>query len=452
MVIDLFLYLLLIQSCHYTRSLPGIVETIAGGGSSHKGKDSDCNDFERSKDGVRFDARFNYPWGIAYDYNNNAVYVGDCGCFESEHRTDLIRKIDLRTSLVTTIAGSTQGYKDGFGTDTHFQHIAGITLDPEMDMLYIADSGNNRIRVLYLSNYKVDTVAGLSSKGLVDQSTLSSHFNNPQSIAIHRNDRSERLLYIADTDNHAIRVIHLNSDHTGDVKTIAGGTKGFKDGIRLKARFFYPTQIDIDGLGEYLYISDHYNHAIRRLEITTGKVTTLTSQGFQTHLDEKSPHIPITIHYPEGIAYDPDYKLLYVCEFQTHVVQVLSLEGLVKPLAGSGFKGKKDGFGQNAKFYHPSGLTYDRRKKMLYVGDQYNHIIRSVSGVGSKKKHLKIPKKSNNKRQVSNQTQNSSISSSQSLLIAGGFFLVMFGAIFVRPLFRLIFKFSNNEQQSVFSW
>ena len=41
---------------------------------------------------------------------------------------------------VTTVAGSTQGYKDGFGTDAHFQHVAGILLDPDLEMLYIADS------------------------------------------------------------------------------------------------------------------------------------------------------------------------------------------------------------------------------------------------------------------------------------------------------------------------
>lgn len=58
--------------------LKGIVETVAGGGLPHKGKDSDCNDYERSKDGIGSEARFNYPWGIAYDHHNNHVYVADC--------------------------------------------------------------------------------------------------------------------------------------------------------------------------------------------------------------------------------------------------------------------------------------------------------------------------------------------------------------------------------------
>ena len=51
---------------------------------------------------------------------------------------------------VTTVAGSTQGYKDGYGTDAHFQHVAGILLDPDLQMLYIADS----VRFHYFLRFK----------------------------------------------------------------------------------------------------------------------------------------------------------------------------------------------------------------------------------------------------------------------------------------------------------
>ncbi|XP_066933163.1 NHL repeat-containing protein 2-like [Clytia hemisphaerica] len=447
----MLLIILSLIGLSFVQGLPGIVETVAGGGPSHKGKDSECNNFERSKDGVGSQARFNYPWGIAYDIHNNQVYVADCGCMDSEHRTDLIRRIDLKTHQVTTVAGSTQGFRDGFGHEAHFQHIAGILLDPELEMLYIADSGNNRIRVMYLSNYKVDTIAGLSSKGFVDQSVLSSHFNNPQSLALMRDKDSKRALFVSDTDNHAIRVIHLESDNTGDVKTIAGGNKGFKDGYKLNARFYFPTQITIDSLGQYVYISDHYNHAIRRLEISSGLVTTLTSEGFQIRLDKGAPSPatptgrPVTIHYPEGIIYDPDYEALYVCEFQTHVIQVVNLKGFVKPLAGSGFQGRKDGVGQTAKFYHPSGMTFDRKSRRLFVSDQYNHLVRSISALGSKKKFLRVAKKA--EQMITNKGSiNTSSSSTQTMYIAGGFLLVMFGAVVIRPLFRLVYKLVNSEQ------
>ncbi|XP_047130370.1 NHL repeat-containing protein 2 isoform X1 [Hydra vulgaris] len=373
----------------YVSSLPGIVKTLAGGGEPHKGKKSDCNDKEDSKDGIGTEARFNYPWGVAYDHNKHAVYVADCGCLDSVHRTDKIRKIDIKTGTVTTIAGSTQGFSDGFGKDAHFMHVAGITLDPILELLYIADSGNHRIRILYLSNNRVDTVAGLPSPGFVDQSTVSSQFNNPQSVAIIRTDDFKRRLYVADTDNHAIRVIHLETDFSGEVKTLAGGTRGFKDGYKLDARFYHPTDIVVDGTAEYMYVADHFNHAIRRIELKTGYVTTLSSQGFGAEIGLNNQPVNLIIHYPEGLVYDPDYNLLYVCEFENHNIRVVSMQGLVKTLAGE-FKGKKDGVGRTARFYYPSGLAFDRKNRMLYVSDQYNHLVRTVTAIGSNVEYSNI--------------------------------------------------------------
>lgn len=58
--------------------LIGIVETIAGGGRPHKGKKTQCNNIENSKDGFYDEARFNYPWGIAYNPHDHSIYVADC--------------------------------------------------------------------------------------------------------------------------------------------------------------------------------------------------------------------------------------------------------------------------------------------------------------------------------------------------------------------------------------
>ena len=58
--------------------LIGIVETIAGGGRPHRGKKTQCNNLENSKDGYYDEARFNYPWGIAYNPHDHSIYVADC--------------------------------------------------------------------------------------------------------------------------------------------------------------------------------------------------------------------------------------------------------------------------------------------------------------------------------------------------------------------------------------
>jgi len=438
-------FFLLFQQLKSGSALPGIVETIAGGGKVHHGKKNVCNDIENSKDGIGEDARFNYPWGIAYNFHKDVVYVADCGCVDSEHRTDLIREIDLRTREVKTIAGSTQGFSNGYGKDAHFKHIAGISLDPELSLLYIADSGNHRIRVLYIANNKVETVAGLPIAGFVDSAVETSQFNNPQSVAVHRNDNGQRLLYVADTDNHAIRVIYLDSDNSGDVKTVAGGkAKGFKDGRHTEAAFNFPTEIVIDGVGRYMYVADLYNHAIRRIEISSGIVMTLSESGFASGMTKYA-----TFHYPEGLVYDPDFQLLYVCEFENHDIRVVTMEGTVKTLAGA-LKGKQDGVGKLAKFFHPSGLAFNRKHRMLYVADQYNHLIRSVSAIGSDKiykpdslkKFRKIYK--NKPRRTLNQWI---------FIVAIGSAILFFIGLVVRPCYKKGFAlYHGDTSQTVFRY
>lgn len=424
-------------------AIPGIVETLAGGGPPHKGKVGQCIDKDAVKDGIGDEARFNYPWGIAFDHFQNTVYVADCGCTNSEHPTDRIRKIDLATQEVRTVAGSTQGFADGFGPYAHFKHIKGLTIDPDLEMLYIADSGNHRIRLMYLANNKVITIAGLPSPGFVDQSTISSQFNNPQSLAVYRSPNGERLLYVADTDNHAIRVIHLQSDETGYVKTIAGGTKGFKDGTKLSARFYYPSDIVVDGIGQYMYVTDHFNHAIRRIELESGMVTTLAGNGFvsETGLDNRPKSV--TFHYPDGLVYDPDYRMLYVCEFNNHDVLAITMEGLVKTLAGEK-KGRKDGVGRVARFNHPSGLTFDRKTRTLYMADQYNHLVRSISSFGSDKKY--DPDVMKRKRLKKLKDANKDDSPFMNLYVYGIIVAVIFFLLLIaKPCFRLCFKLNNND-------
>ena len=429
-------------------AVPGIVETVAGGGKPHEGKPDECNDINNSRDGVGEQARFNYPWGIAYDHFQNYVYVADCGCIESEHPTDKIRRIDLKTQEVKTIAGSTQGFSDGFGPNAHFKHVAGITIDPELEMLYIADSGNHRIRLMYLANARVVTIAGLPAAGFVDQTTISSQFNNPQSIALHRTGDGERILYIADTDNHAIRVIHLRTDDTGDVKTLAGGVKGFKDGVKLDAQFYHPAEIVIDGVGKYMYIADHFNHAIRRLELETGQVTTLSQGGYSSDLGPDSKPKHLVFHFPEGLVYDPDYGILYVTEFNNHDILAVLDGGSVKTLAGK-TKGKKGGVGVVARFNHPSGLSFDRKTRTLFVADQYNHLLRTVSAFGSTKKYLPKKKTSSTHRGVGGGAGGGGITQKglyMNVYVYGIAVLVLVLLVFlIKPVLRYFFKVSGAK-------
>ena len=429
---------LLLHALQLAAGVPGIVETIAGGGLSHKGKIDQCNDINNSKDGTGEDARFNYPWGIAHDPLQNVLYVADVGCIDTEHSTDKIRKIDLKTQEVVTIAGSTQGFADGFGLYAHFKHIAGIIIDPQAEVLYVADSGNHRIRVVHLANNKVSTIAGLPRAGFVDQGSVSAQFNNPQDMALYRNHKGKRVLYIADSGNHAIRVMYMEDDDVGDVKTLVGGVKGFKDGEKLNAQFYHPVSIVLDADGAYLYVADNYNHAIRRVETKTGVVTTLTNDGY-IHKPDDVNHI--LLHFPEGLVYDSDFNILYACEFNNHDILAVVDGGSVKTLAGR-LKGKRDGVGRAARLNHPSRLTFDKKSRLLYVTDQYNHLIRSVSAFGSTKTYV-AKKKSRKKLKASALTPYNHL-----YVYAAVVVVVLAIALLARPCFRCLFKVNNGHTQT----
>ena len=89
------------------------------------------------------------------------------------------------------------------------------------------------------------------------------------------------------------------------------------------------------------------------------------------------------LHYPEGIVYDHDNDVIYFAEFLNNCVRMITLaDNKVRMLAGGGM-GTRDAVGKDAQFYHPTSLDFDSVRKVLYVTDQYNHRIRTVTTLGN---------------------------------------------------------------------
>src|SRR5262249_10503184 len=122
---------------------------------------------------------------------------------------------------VKTIAGGsgTPGYVDGNGPDARFKKLSGIAVGPD-DTIYIADAGNQRIRMVRPSTgnaptvWTVSTLAGNGTAGFADGAGTAAMFNNPQGIAVGANG----VVYVADTANNRIRRIATD----GSVTTWAG--------------------------------------------------------------------------------------------------------------------------------------------------------------------------------------------------------------------------------------
>lgn len=213
----------------------GAVTTIAGNGT------------RGSTNGIGTEASFNSPQGIALDDSGN-LYVADAG-------SEMIRKI-TPAGVVTTLAGNGSiGPTDGIGTAARFNNPYGVAVDASGNV-YVADLQNNKIRKISSSGV-VTTLAGNGNAGSDDGIAATATFRNPQGVAV---DRAGNL-FIADGGNNKIRVI----SPAGFVATVAGnGTSGRTDGIGSAASFDEPYGVAVDNAGN-VYVSDSRGNAIRKI-------------------------------------------------------------------------------------------------------------------------------------------------------------------------------------------
>ncbi|MCZ8216782.1 MAG: IPT/TIG domain-containing protein, partial [Cyclobacteriaceae bacterium] len=205
----------------------GVVTTLAGSGSAI------------TNDGTGTSASFNGPMGIAVDGSGNV--------FVSEVYGNRIRKITT-AGVVTTLAGSSEGFADGTGTAAQFNRPTALAIDGAGN-LFVTDSENNRIRKITSAGV-VTTVAG-STEGFADGNTSAARFNSPDGIAL---DAANNI-YISDTGNSLMRKISSG----GIVSTVAG-TNNFADGSGLSI----PRGLTVDNSGN-IYLADTFNNRICKI-------------------------------------------------------------------------------------------------------------------------------------------------------------------------------------------
>jgi len=304
-------------------------------------------------------ALFNQPNGITTDGTN--LYVADT-------YNHIIRQIVISTQAVTTIAGSAGsiGSIDGAGSAARFNFPFAVTTDGTN--LFVADTANFTIRKVVISTGEVTTIAGSSGQsGSTDGTGSGARFNQPKGITTDGTN-----LYVADTANNTIRQIVIS---TRAVTTIAGsaGSIGSTDGTGSAASFNVPAEITTDGTN--LYVADTENFAIRKIVIGTGKVTTVAGSAGQSGSTDGTGSAA-RFNRPYGIT--TDGTGLYVTDTISNTVRKIVIgTGAVTTVAGSaGQSGSTDGTGSAARFNGPSGITTDGTN--LYVVDTNNFKIRQI--------------------------------------------------------------------------
>ena len=315
-------------------------------------------------DGPAGGAWFTVPRGVAADSSGN-IYVADRG-------SHTIRRINP-DGTVQTIAGlhNTPGSSDGAGSAARFEGPQGVALDTSGN-LYVADTANHTIRQITPEGV-VTTVAGRpGSWGSVDGTGTAARFNTPHDLTVD----TAGTIYVADTYGNVIRKIA-----PGSVVTTVAGSAGDRrnvDGIGSAARFYYPTAITADRMGN-LFVADRETHTIRKIS-PDGSVTTLAglagARGSNDGIGSDA-----RFSEPSGVAVDGE-GYIYVGDTRNNTIRKISSGGVVSTLAGvAGQKGATDGSGAAARFDWPHGLAA-AADGTVYIADSSNHLVRAVTPAG----------------------------------------------------------------------
>jgi len=271
------------------------------------------------------------------------------------------------------------GVCDGFGVSARFSNPSALAADGR-GQLFIADSLNHVIRkigpegqVTSLAGFAQDLDEdGIVEGGASDGVGPAARFNFPAGVAVD----VQGFVYVSDAWNHTIRRV----SPAGMVTTIAGqtGNHGHRDGPAAQALFDDPCGIAVDSIGN-LFVAERGAHIIRKISREGAVVTLAGLPGQSGTADGQSEHA--RFDSPGGVALDSAGNL-WVADTGNHTIRMVTQDGLVKTVAGvPGTFGHLDGEAGSALFSGPSGLGVDR-KGVVYVADTRNNAIRRLDPSG----------------------------------------------------------------------
>jgi sugar lactone lactonase YvrE len=245
-----------------------------------------------------------------------------------------------------------------------------ITADQATKRLFISDSGHNRIVIVDSANGKVLDVIGSGAEGAADGAFATASFHHPQGL-VYADDK----LYIADTENHKIRLADLK---TKTVSTIAGtgSQAAFRAGGGTALSTALNSPWDLVLIGKKLYIAMAGAHQLWCLDFSDGTVKPYAGNGRENIADGSFDDASLA--QPSGLT--TDGTKLYFADSEVSAVRSADLAagGKVATIIGKGLFdfGDVDGTPPKARLQHPLGVLWYNGK--LYVADSYNHKIKIV--------------------------------------------------------------------------
>jgi hypothetical protein len=270
-----------------------------------------------------------------------------------------------------TYGSGVPGFSDGPADRATFQQPQGMAWSGST--LYVADTENHAIRAIDLQSGLVTTLAGTGEQALQAGKGgpgESTALSSPWDVAL-----ANRLLYIAMAGTHQVWTLDL--DH-GTVAPFAGtGREGLLDGPKDEAWFAQSSGLTI--LDGHLYVADSEVSAVRDIDLLTGRVATLVGEDLFVFGDQDGEGDAVRLQHPLGITSRD--RTLYVADSYNNKVKRLDpVRRAVTSWLGSGVAGRADGHGHSAAFREPGGVCAGADG--LYIADTNNHRIAVADWTG----------------------------------------------------------------------
>jgi sugar lactone lactonase YvrE len=295
----------------------------------------------------------------------------------SDTNNSRIRRVDAQTSLISTIAGTgVSGYSGDRGpaTQANINQPGGLTMDGAGN-IFFADSGNDIIRRIDAVSGVITTIAGVPlTQGYSGDGSAAilANLSSPSGVAFD----AAGDLFIADTSNNVIRKVDST---TGKISTVAGtGVAGYNGDTILAtaAQLNSPLTVNV-GIDNSLYIADLSNNRVRK--VTSGVISTVAGTGNRNFAGDGGLATAADLDNPASVILDPAGDLYIADSGNNRVRKVYASTGIIETLAGTGneqFAGDV-GPANQAGLYAPYALFFDQSGN-LFLSDTLHNRIRRI--------------------------------------------------------------------------
>jgi sugar lactone lactonase YvrE len=338
----------------------GIITTIAGIGTGGIGDG-----------GPASAAQLSFPNGLAFDPQGN-LFIADTNNLR-------IRRIDGSTGIITTVAGSGTIGSIGDGgpaSSATLSNPADVALDASGN-LFLTEYESNRVRKVTAATRVISTVAGTGVAGFSGDGgpATAARLWTALTVKVDRNAN----LFIGDTFNSRIRKV---TSATGVISTVAGdGQVGYggDGGPATAAHLAYPVGMALDSSGN-LFFAEFINHTVRRVDAGTGVISTVAGTGIAGFSGDGGPASSARLDSPVGVAFSPTGQLFIADGYNNRIRRVDLSTGVITTVAGNGdFNFSGDGGPATAAALNtPTGIAIDAEGN-IFIADSSSR-IRAVRG------------------------------------------------------------------------